>query len=162
MVLERVRDKLGFERAVQVVHEIGGASHLIHVDQNHFELMHQHALVLLGEGAHIEIADGLRRAAVVLKDAFTALQTAESGMSDAMKVLETAVDGAVGEMNKAADFIKAHPAAQNDPALMDMANRLSAAATALSGVDTEPQPVDTGTGAVDTGGTDTGSGTVSG
>jgi hypothetical protein len=158
-VLERVRDKLGFERAVQVVHEIGGASHLIYVDQNRFELMHQHALVLL---AHIEIADGLLRAASELITAHDALTTAESEMSDARKALATAVAAAVTEMGKAADFIKAHPAAQDDTDLMDMANRLSAAATALSGVDTEPQPVDTGTGAVDTGGTDIGSGTVSG
>lgn len=85
-------------------------------------------------------------------------------MSDAMKTLGDAVDGAVGEMNKAADFIKAHPAAQNDPALMDFANRLSAAATALAGVDTEvvATGTDTGGGTVDTGGTDTGGGTVSG
>jgi hypothetical protein len=45
------------------------------------------------------------------------------------------VDVAVAEMSKASDFIKAHPTAQNDAGLMDMANRLSAAATALSGAD---------------------------
>lgn len=49
--------------------------------------------------------------------------------------LKAAVDNAVAEMQAAADFIKNHPATNNDAALADFAQRLQAAAEALHGVD---------------------------
>ena len=42
-------------------------------------------------------------------------------------------------MQAAADFIKNHPATNNDPALADFAQRLQAAADSLHGVD-QPAP----------------------
>lgn len=56
----------------------------------------------------------------------------------AIDALKASVDSAVTEMVAAADFIRNHPAANNDPALQDMAARLQAAADALHGVD-QPQ-----------------------
>lgn len=49
--------------------------------------------------------------------------------------LKNAVDSAVAEMQAAADFIKNHPATNNDPQLADFAQRLQSAADALHGVD---------------------------
>lgn len=49
--------------------------------------------------------------------------------------LKAAVDNAVAEMAAAADFIKNHPATNNDPTLAEFATRLQAAADALHGVD---------------------------
>lgn len=154
-VLERVRDKLGYDHAVKIVREIGHANHLINVDETNFAAMHRRALSLLGEDAHLEIADGIVRAATELQDSFIAFTTTEKAMATNKERLAAAVDAAVAEMSKAADFIKAHPAATEDPELAAMADRLSNAATALSGVDTETAPVETA-------GTDTGGGTVSG
>lgn len=57
--------------------------------------------------------------------------------------LKAAVDSAVAEMSAAADFIRNHPATNNDPALADFASRLQAAAEALHGVDQEPAPTPT-------------------
>lgn len=152
-LLERVRDTIGFDAAVAIVRTEGHANHLVHVAEEHFGAMRDKALMILGEGAHIEIADGIMEAATALKEAYNAFIATEQTMSDAKTRLGAAVDTAVAEMSKAADFIKNHPAANDDPELGAMADRLSAAATALSGVD----------GTVDnTGGTDTGSGTVSG
>ena len=81
-------------------------------------------------------------------------------MSDAMTRLGEAVDTAVTEMGKAAESIRAHPAAQNDTGLLAMADRLSNAATALSGVDTTP--IVSAVQAVDSSGTVANGGTVGG
>jgi hypothetical protein len=54
--------------------------------------------------------------------------------------LKAAVDGAVAEMQAAADFIKNHPATSNDAELADFAQRLQAAAEALHGVDQPSGP----------------------
>ncbi len=167
-VLERVRDRFSYEHAVKIIREIGHANHLVSVDQSNFEAMHRRALSLLGEDAHLEIADGIVRAAIELQDSFTAFITAEKVMQTNKERLAAAVDAAVTEMQKAADFIKAHPAAADDPELGALADRLSNAATALGGVDTDPATsagaggTETGSGTVDNSGTDTGSGTVSG
>lgn len=49
--------------------------------------------------------------------------------------LKLAVDNAVAEMQAAADFIKGHPASNNDQEMADLAHRLQSAADTLHGVD---------------------------
>lgn len=61
---------------------------------------------------------------------------------EAIDDLKLAVNNAVAEMQAAADFIKNHPATNNDQELADFAQRLQSAADALHGVDvgTSPSP----------------------
>ena len=64
-----------------------------------------------------------------------AIKQDRSRVMAAIDDLKTAVDNAVAEMQAAADFIKNHPATNNDPVLADFAQRLQASADALHGVD---------------------------
>jgi len=81
----------------------------------------------------------------VLENIFRRLEAIEHAINQngsrivaAIDDLKTAVDNAVAEMQAAADFIKNHPATNNDPALADFAQRLQAAADSLHGVDQPP------------------------
>ena len=160
VLLERVLQLDGFAVASSIVHIEGRADKLMYVANDRLPAMRDRALILLGESAHIILADGIQRAATELRGAFQALQTARMAMSDAMTRLGEAVDTAVTEMGKAAESIRAHPAAQNDTGLLAMADRLSNAATALSGVDTTP--IVSAVQAVDSSGTVANGGTVGG
>lgn len=161
-ILERVRDTIGRDVAVQIIFEHGNADRLSEIDATLFDHVYRKAEEALNTSDGI--SGRLKRAAdllIVNRHAFSrAMELAMSATDD----LRKAVDGAVNEMGRAADFIRNHPASQNDPELAAFASRLKAASDALGGVDVDQVVATGGTdgsaGTVSQGSTDTGSGTV--
>ena len=83
----------------------------------------------------------------VLQNIFRRLEAIEHAINQngsrivaAIDDLKTAVDNAVAEMQAAADFIKNHPATNNDPTLTDFTQRLQTTADSLHNVDQPPTP----------------------
>lgn len=158
-ILFRVRDEISHPEAVKIINEIGRASRIGEIAEELYEEVIRHAEHLLNHRHHNpEILTGrLTWAADLLRRRWNALERSKGQFMSAMDDLKTAVDSSVAEMERAATFIRNHPAAANDPQLADFATRLQNAANALGGVDVEAvaQP-----GTVDAGGTVTSAGTA--
>lgn len=154
-VLIRVRDQVGIDQARDLILKVGGAPVLRYVDAENYDALFAAANKVLG--IHDPVAR-LNGASALLLGKFSALLNSMESQMAALDDLKTAVDQSVAEMNRAADFIRNHPAASNDTALQDMASRLSAAATALAGVDTTGTATSSGT--VSSAGTVADTGTV--
>jgi hypothetical protein len=75
-----------------------------------------------------------------------------------MANLKEAAGNAVTEMDKAADYIRSHPAAVNDPEFRAIADRLTAASQSLSSADVDQSQPAAGAARR----SDTGSGSTSG
>lgn len=132
-VLFAVRDRFGRASAVELIRKHGEAERLAEVPPANYEVLHAAASSFLALPIHV---GNLSRAASVLVRQKEALDKALEVLMTAKDDLSAAVDGAVSEMSKAADFIRNHPAAADDPDLKAMADRLTAASQALAGVDT--------------------------
>lgn len=155
-VLTKVRDQFGFAYARAVIRRIGGgAGRISEIPAHLYDAVFHHADELVN--GRQRVIDGLTGAAGQLSEAAIALISFRELYMTAMDDLTGAVNNAVAEMGKAAQFIKDHPAAQNDSALADFATRLQAASDALAGVDVTAAVADTGAGSAG-GGTDTGTG----
>lgn len=157
-VLEDVRDQLGYQAAKRIVRDIGKAEMLSDVPERLWD-----AVIVAAHGRLSPTpSDRLSSRAADLYSSMQALVQLKGTIMAAIDDLKNAVDSAVGEMTKAADFIRNHPAAQNDAALADMANRLAAAAQALSGVDVDTVATMAGTATGAAGNDTTGGGAATG
>lgn len=148
-ILNRIRYVIGRQQAVNIIREHGQAYSLAELDERLYDFVYQKAEEFWFR--YHGVPGELQRAAHRLDGVRYALNRMMEQMMSVKDDLNAAVDGAVSEMQKAGDFIRNHPASNSDPELKALADRLTAASTALGGVDVEqvvanPTAQGTGTG----------------
>lgn len=132
---QTIRQEFGRPIAIYVIQSIGKANSLAEMSQRHYPafMMECQDMIAMIRGPSGELYRATRRMELYS----LALIQARDTMSQASDNLKAAVDGAATEMARAADFIRNHSSASQDAEMQAMADKLTGAAKALSGVDVD-------------------------